>query len=483
MPAGLEELRELLSDSSIDQVNAALIHFMIEPTLVESVQRKEVVFRRGEGLAWQGAVHERIGGLPARRVVDGPASFLHFGYCRPQWQTTLKWLRYALLQGGSLSHYQYEFIDGVRRPWFREGRAPDTILEPRRSRLQPYRHPYPPSVRPWLESFSISGLPWREWVNRRAGESLWKEWQELRRDKGSWEETLVPILSQWTAPGVRTVSANPRSEYRKGFSIIIPTWNNLAYLKKAIESIRKHSDFDHEIVLHINDGSDGSSEWAKANGFRHTYTPQNVGICVAINKAADLCTRDLVMYWNDDMVALPEWDRHLVEYAESHRLNKLAWLSSTLIEPTGENPWFIAPADYGKDVEVFDEEGLLRDLPSLRSRKPNAMGLTCAPHLLHRETFDRVGRFSEEFSPGFGSDPDLVKKVWDIGGRTFVGVGKSLVYHFQRKGTGKIPKHLHNDSWGMFLRKHGVTIHQFMNEFLPRHAGVPQTLSASEVNR
>jgi len=161
MPTGLEQLRELLSDPSIDQVNGALIHFMIEPTLVESVQSKDVVFRREAGLAWKGAVHERIGGT-ARRAVNGTASFLHFGYCRPQWQTMLKWLKYSLLQSGSLAHYQMEFLDGVRRPWFRDGRTPDTILEPRPPRLQSYRDSYPPSVRPWLESFAKSRLPWRE---------------------------------------------------------------------------------------------------------------------------------------------------------------------------------------------------------------------------------------------------------------------------------------------------------------------------------
>ena len=42
------------------------------------------------------------------------------------------------------------------------------------------------------------------------------------------------------------------------FSIVIPSWNNLPYLKLCVESLQRHSSVSHEIIVHINDGSDGS---------------------------------------------------------------------------------------------------------------------------------------------------------------------------------------------------------------------------------
>ena len=42
------------------------------------------------------------------------------------------------------------------------------------------------------------------------------------------------------------------------FSIIIPTFNNLEYLKILIKSLKKNSKFDNEIILHINEGIDGT---------------------------------------------------------------------------------------------------------------------------------------------------------------------------------------------------------------------------------
>ena len=47
------------------------------------------------------------------------------------------------------------------------------------------------------------------------------------------------------------------------FSIIIPTLNNLNYLKFCIQSIKKNSKFNHEIIPHVNIGNDGTIDFLK----------------------------------------------------------------------------------------------------------------------------------------------------------------------------------------------------------------------------
>ena len=91
-------------------------------------------------------------------------------------------------------------------------------------------------------------------------------------------------------------------------SIIIPTWNNLPFVKLCVESIRKNSAYNHQVVLHINDGSDGTLEWAKKEGIDFTSTPDNAGICIAVNMAAGIATQDYIVYMNDDMYVFPKWD-------------------------------------------------------------------------------------------------------------------------------------------------------------------------------
>ena len=47
------------------------------------------------------------------------------------------------------------------------------------------------------------------------------------------------------------------------FSIVIPTLNNFNYLKICLESLKKNSTLDHEIIIHVNEGGDGTLEYVK----------------------------------------------------------------------------------------------------------------------------------------------------------------------------------------------------------------------------
>ena len=81
----------------------------------------------------------------------------------------------------------------------------------------------------------------------------------------------------------------------KLFSILIPTWNNLKFLQLCVESIRKNSTYEHEILIHINDGSDGTLEWVKEQGLSYTHSPSNVGVCLALNQLRPLVTTDYML--------------------------------------------------------------------------------------------------------------------------------------------------------------------------------------------
>ena len=56
------------------------------------------------------------------------------------------------------------------------------------------------------------------------------------------------------------------------FSILIPSFNNLEYLKICINSLKKNSEYDHQLIVHINEGTDGSLEYVKENKLEYTYS-------------------------------------------------------------------------------------------------------------------------------------------------------------------------------------------------------------------
>ena len=70
------------------------------------------------------------------------------------------------------------------------------------------------------------------------------------------------------------------------FSIIIPTFNNLDYLKLCIKSIQKNSKFDHQIIPHVNIGEDGTCDFLRNKNIDYTFTNYNSGICEGMNTAS-----------------------------------------------------------------------------------------------------------------------------------------------------------------------------------------------------
>ena len=249
------------------------------------------------------------------------------------------------------------------------------------------------------------------------------------------------------------------------FSIIIPSWNNLALLQLCIRSIRQHSAYAHQIIVHVNDGSDGTLDWIREQGIMHTASPQNIGICLAVNEAAMHATQDYILYLNDDMYCCPGWDAALVNKLKQLDTD-LFMLSGTMIEPRDTHNPCVSVRNYGGDVDNFDEARLLAELSQLH--KADWYGATWPPTLVSKRWWFKVGGYSSEFSPGMSSDNDFSMKLWHAGCRIFLGVGDSLVYHFQCKSTGKVKK---NDGGKQFLHKWGMRQSVFDRYYLRR--GIP----------
>ena len=118
------------------------------------------------------------------------------------------------------------------------------------------------------------------------------------------------------------------------------------------------------------------------------------------------------------------------------------------------------------DLDDFDEEFLLSNYEDLKFH--DLQGSHWAPHIIHKKLWDRIGGFSEEFNPGFGSDPDLNMKLWNVGVRIFKAVNKSRVYHFGSLTTRKNKDIKRNDGRKTFLLKWKITMNYFIKYYLNR---------------
>ena len=251
------------------------------------------------------------------------------------------------------------------------------------------------------------------------------------------------------------------------FSIVIPSWNNLALLQLCVRSVKANSAFAHQIIVHVNDGSDGTLEWVRAEGLDYTYSAENTGICLTVNQAAALARHDLILYLNDDMYCCPQWDTKLLERVQSIGHDAFV-LSGTMIEPVESGNPCVVVQDFGREADSFAETQLLETYQALA--RADWYGSTWPPTLVHKRWWHAVGGYSSEFSPGMSSDNDFSMKMWAAGCRIFIGVGDSLVYHFMCKSTGRIVK---NDGRKQFMRKFGMTSSLFDRYYLRR--GQPVT--------
>ena len=241
-------------------------------------------------------------------------------------------------------------------------------------------------------------------------------------------------------------------------SIIIPTYNNIEYLKFLLHSLEFNSTFQHEIILHINDGSDGTLDYAKKNNIKHTYSEENIGLCNAMNTAYKMTTTDYILYAHDDMFFCKNWDTFLINEIEKYGHN-LYYLTGTNVSTRHG----LINYDCGSDLSNFNEKKF--DLFCQTDETIDLQGSHWAPHLIHKKVWDKIGGFSEEFNPGDGSDPDFCMKLWLANIRIFKGISKFKVYHFNSITT-RNNKIVLNNGTKQFLLKYGFNPRFFRKYYL-----------------
>ena len=263
------------------------------------------------------------------------------------------------------------------------------------------------------------------------------------------------------------------------FSILIPTLNNLNYLKLCINSIKKNSMYNHEIIVHVNECHKDTINFLNKEDIKFSFTNYNAGICKGVNLAAKLSTTNYFLYAHDDFYFCPDWDVVLLNELNNIK-NNLFYLSGTM----GQNGQ--VELNCGDNLKNFDEKKLLAQYKNIKFY--DFQGSTWAPHLIHKELWNKVGGFSEEFFPGTGSDPDLNKKLWDVGVRIFKGINNFKVYHFGSIVTRRYKNHptikTESGSRGakIFLLKWGISINFFKKFILKSNTEYKGPLNEPKTN-
>ena len=115
----------------------------------------------------------------------------------------------------------------------------------------------------------------------------------------------------------------PRDQMR--FSVIVPAYNEAAYLGRALDSLL-HQDYNgrYEVIVVDNNSTDGTAAVAAQYGVSVVTEPQQ-GVCAARQRGVDCATGEIIISTDADTTQPRDWLRTIdARFAESERVVAVA---------------------------------------------------------------------------------------------------------------------------------------------------------------
>ena len=231
-------------------------------------------------------------------------------------------------------------------------------------------------------------------------------------------------------------------------SFCISTYNNLNYLKLAVESVCKNSYFKNSpFIIHAENCTDGTNEWLQNNKYNIEYYIETNNLPVGIGGGMNFCANKVktkyIMFLHSDFYVAREWDIACLD--EIQKYKEPTWVFSHRVEPDmfggGKNrPGTViipkrAMGTYYYDFDAnFFEEWADEFIKTNTFTIPKAEGVS---GLISKENWDNIGGNDSIFAPTSWEDMDLFLRMKNANYK-FVLTSKSLVWHFGARGSHRL---------------------------------------------
>ena len=239
-------------------------------------------------------------------------------------------------------------------------------------------------------------------------------------------------------------------------SFILPSRNNLKYLKQAYESIRKNSSVEHEICIADDASTDGTMEqvlvWMKRDKniqFHRNQGPERLGHTILYDTLInEYATHDVVMIFHADMYLCPNSDIEIEKHLEPGKV-----VSLTRIEPPlhPDGPEKIIE-DFGIEPEEFRENNLLRWIKEESEQGEDKItnGIF-APWAIYKKDFQKIGGHDPLYAPQSKEDSDIFNR-FVLAGYELIQTWQGFVYHMTSRGSRFKDGALRNPAGQVFMK-------------------------------
>ena len=230
----------------------------------------------------------------------------------------------------------------------------------------------------------------------------------------------------------------------------ISTYNNLPYLKLAIQSVRTHSYWkDAPFIIHAENCTDGTDKWLEENAdiyYLEYYIDKNddpKGIGGGMNFCAEKVKTEYINFLHSDFYVTPNWDLELMKIQDKYQNEKL-WVNSFRIEPNmfgdTDRPGthFVPKEAFGAYHEDFNPKLMLDYAKQIADKNdfeiPKGEGVS---GLVRKSWWDTIGGNDPLFAPTSWDDYDLFWRMLKEGGK-FLMPTKAIVWHFGARGSHRL---------------------------------------------
>lgn len=237
-----------------------------------------------------------------------------------------------------------------------------------------------------------------------------------------------------------------------GTSIIIPTWNQLAFLKQCLESIRLQTPEPHEVIVVDNASGDGTADYLRSlkGQVRFRINRENSGFAGAANQGLMMAGGTTLLILNNDTVVTPNWLSNLLRCVDSDP-------AAGLVGPVSNN----ISGDQQIAVPYHTLEGMQRFARAYNVSDPgkwlDTKRLTGFCLMMRRDVFARLGYFDESFEIGNCEDDDYGMRARLLGLKLIIAAD-TFIHHFgsvSMKALGQQFEQIYGQSLQTFSEKWG----------------------------
>lgn len=219
-------------------------------------------------------------------------------------------------------------------------------------------------------------------------------------------------------------------------SFIIPSRNNLKYLKQAVNSIQEHYGNQHDIVLLDDASTDGTWDWIQSlegdNIVKYRNKgPERQGHTILYDKGVDISKTEVFSILHADMVVAPRYVENLLKH-----LKEKTVVAATRVEPPLHPP---GPEKFvrlfGTEPEEFKREDFLQFVQESQiAFKDQVTNGIFAPWCMYKKDFQDIGGHDKLFAPMELEDSDIFNRMY-LAGYSLIQSRDSFTYHMTCRGS------------------------------------------------